>query len=496
MKEEVLRMDRVTYLEQGVTELNHFCLTIDAGEIVGLIPVNDTGMTSLFKLLRQNLPIHYGYVYYHSQLVNHWQYSDGSYNRIALIENRSGLADDLTVADNVFVLRQGFKKRVIRRKVLSRQLQPFLNEIGVKLSADVYARELSAFPRFVTELVKAVVAGCRLIVLIEPGTVVSEARLGDLHDILRHYAAKGISFLYVSRHYEEARQICGRAAMMLNGQIAKVLSTADTAPELLQCFGVEAFAELVRRQERTKAACACLPPALELRDLSCGRIKALTARLMAGECVVVQDLNNHILNDLIALLDGEQKPDSGQIYVGGEPFQASRSRKIAVIQKLPTQSMLFPHLSYMDNLCFTMDHRFPGIWRRRAPRAGVRREFEPLLGREVFDLPVETLTEKEKYDLIYSRILLQRPKVAVCVQPFMRADVERRMQIWKLLDRLLEKGVAVVILAVNLADSLALADRLIQVRDGRVLAVYNRSDFASLPQNTPWHDLWSAVAKN
>lgn len=109
---------------------------------------------------------------------------------------------------------------------------------------------------------------------------------------------------------------------------------------------------------------------------------------------------------------------------------------------------------------------------------------------------METLTEKEKYDLIYSRILLQRPKVAVCVQPFMRADVERRMQIWKLLDRLLEKGVAVVILAVNLADSLALADRLIQVRDGRVLAVYNRSDFASLPQNTPWHDLWSAVAKN
>ena len=125
MKEEVLRMDRVTYLEQGVTELNHFCLTIDAGEIVGLIPVNDTGITSLFKLLRQNLPIHYGYVYYHSQLVNHWQHSDGSYNRIALIENRSGLADDLTVADNVFVLRQGFKKRVIRRKVLSRQLQPF-----------------------------------------------------------------------------------------------------------------------------------------------------------------------------------------------------------------------------------------------------------------------------------------------------------------------------------------------------------------------------------
>ena len=56
MKEEVLRMDRITYREQGATELNHFCLDIDAGEIVGLIPINDTGLAALIRLLRQNLP--------------------------------------------------------------------------------------------------------------------------------------------------------------------------------------------------------------------------------------------------------------------------------------------------------------------------------------------------------------------------------------------------------------------------------------------------------
>lgn len=70
---EVLRMDRITYREQGVTELHHFCLDIDAGEIVGLIPINDTGLMALMRLLRQNLPLHYGYVYYRGKLVNHWQ---------------------------------------------------------------------------------------------------------------------------------------------------------------------------------------------------------------------------------------------------------------------------------------------------------------------------------------------------------------------------------------------------------------------------------------
>ena len=70
MREETLRMDRVTYEEQGVTELNRFCLNLYAGEIMGLVPVNDTGLEALYKLLTQNLPIHYGYVHYRGRMVN------------------------------------------------------------------------------------------------------------------------------------------------------------------------------------------------------------------------------------------------------------------------------------------------------------------------------------------------------------------------------------------------------------------------------------------
>ena len=491
MKAEVLRMDRITYIEQGVTELNHFCLDVDAGEIVGLIPVNDTGMTALLKLLRQNLPLHYGYVYYKSKLVNHWQHSAQDYNRIAVIESRSGLADDLTVADNVFVLRQGFKMWMIRRKVLNRQLEPFLRETGVDLSAETCARDLSAFHRFITELVKAVVADCRLIVLMEPGSMISDARLDTLHRILRYYATKGFSFLYVSHHYEEARQICGHAALMVNGQIVKVVPTDETSPAAFQCLGVEAYSQMVRKQERPKQPHGMAAPALELCQVKYHQIKALDVTVAAGECVVLQDLNNHILQDVIDLLSGARRPESGKICVGGNAFGADRKRDVAVIQQQPTQTMVFPQMSYMDNLCFTMDHKLPNIWRRNAPRASVRTEFEPLLSPGVFDQSVESLPQKDQYDLVYTRILLQKPKVAVCVQPFMRADVEQRMQIWKLMERMLERGISIIILAVNLADSLSLADRLIRVQDGRVQAVYLREDFANLPPSAPWHDFWA-----
>lgn len=490
MKEEVLRLDRVTSLEQGVTALNHFCLNIFAGEIMGLIPVNGTGLQTLIRLLRQNLPIHYGYIYYREQLVNHWLHADNSYNRVSIIEGRSGLADDLTVADNVFVLRPGFKGQIIQRSVMRRQLEPFLRDIGVNISADAYARDLTAFERFVVEVVKAVVAGNKLIILTDVGTVVSDIELHKLHGILRHYAAQGISFLYISQHYEEVRQVCGRAALMMNGQITKILSTKETTPALINFVEVENYEKLVRTRREKRNQAPEKVPALSFRNLQYRTIAGLDLSIWPGECLVVQDLDNHVLDDLIDLMTWNGRPEGGDIHVSGKKFTVKNRRDVAVIQKLATQTMLFPELSYLDNLCFMMDHRLPKIWIHPRRKAGVRREYEHWLGEDVFDKHIDDLTQTQKYDLIYARISLQRPKAVFCMQPFMQADVEQRMHIWKLLEMLLQKNIAVVILAVNLADTLSLADRLVRIQNGRVQAAYTRDEFGALPDSVPWRHLW------
>lgn len=494
MKEEVLRLDRVTCLDQGATALNHFSLSVFAGEIMGLVPVNSTGLETLLQLLRQNIPLHYGYVYYREKLINHWQHADGQANRISIIGASSGLADDLTVADNVFVLRPGFGKHIIHRGVLRRQLAPFLQATGVDISADARVRDLTGFQRFVVALVKAVVAGHRLIVLIDVGTIVSDAELHQLHAILRHWAAEGISFLYVSQHYEEIREVCARAALMVSGQIAKILDTAQTPPEAIQSLGVEHFERMVRTQRAQATPDQDGVPALEVKGLHYGMIDGLSLSIAPGECVVLQDLDNHMLDDLIAVMTGGAHPDAGSIQVAGKRFARAGLRDVATIQKLATKTMLFPDMSYEDNLCFMMDHHLRRVWLSRRGKRSVRRECEAWLGADVFDTPVEALTQMQKYDLIYARVMLQRPKVVFCVQPFMQADVAQRMHIWQLLERLLQRGIAVVILAVNLADTLSLADRLIRVQNGRVLATYVRGDFGALPEDAPWRHLWHEAA--
>ncbi|MBS1332087.1 MAG: sugar ABC transporter ATP-binding protein, partial [Christensenellaceae bacterium] len=90
--------------------------------------------------------------------------------------------------------------------------------------------DLSVFERFVVELLKAVVAGSRLIVLNEISTLINEAELGKLHSILRHYAAEGISFLYVCFHFEELLQISDRTAVMMQGRVVKLLEGEEMIP--------------------------------------------------------------------------------------------------------------------------------------------------------------------------------------------------------------------------------------------------------------------------
>lgn len=489
MKTETLRMERVTYKEQGNVCLDNFSMTIWTGEIFGLVPVNHYGLNALLKLLKQNLPLHYGYVYYREKLVNQWKRSAGGTNRISIIQNKSCLAEDLRVADNIFVLRNGFKKWLIRPRVLQKQLIPFLEEIGVEIDANAFVDELSAFQRFVVELLKAIVAGNRLIVLEDISTFISESELVKLHEIIRYYAKKGFSFLYIAAHFEEATQICDRTALMVNGQIVKCFQAGGEMPDIFSLESVEDYDRWVRQQFVMAQESRNRQAVFEMNHLYFGKMQDLNIRVFPGECLVLQDLDNGIFKDMTKLFEGEV-PDSGEILLQGELFASCADRRVAMIQELPTESMLFPQMSYLDNLCFTMDHRFERVWLTGGIKKSIISEYGDLLGKEVFTRKVEELTLKQKYDLVYTRILLQNPKVVFCVQPFKSAEVSIRSHIWELLERFLKQNIAVVILAVNLADSLALADRLIRIKHGKVQEVYGKEEFIKLPVNTPWLHLY------
>ena len=486
MRKELFRMERVTYQENGIRMLEDFNLSIREGEVMGFIPITSYGMPSFLKILKTNLPLYDGYIYYQEKEINSWKESKKTNNRITIIQDQTCLVEGMTVAENIFVLRKGFRKRLIQPAVLRRQLTPFLEDIQVEISADAYVEKLSSFERIVVELLKGVVAGHKLIVLREISTLVGGNELKKLHEIMRHYAASGYAFLYIGAHFEDILQICDRAVLMSNGRIEKMLQPREMYAEHLVVIAKE-YDKMVRGYLKNKENGVALGQiACEFFAEMPSLLKPLQFDVRQGECVVVQSLDNYLYHAMLSILLCDEQDFSWKLRLDGKREKIQRNRNVAVIQEQCTKTMLFPELNYMDNLCFNLDKRMRHVWTTRNIRRSIRQEYGKILGKEVFSIPVDELHERQKYQLVYSRILLQKPKVVFCIQPFKGADMQHRMLIWELLEQFLEKGIAVVILAVNLADTLSLADRLICIDQGKEPIEYLREDFSSIPVLAPW----------
>ncbi len=494
MKKEILRMERVSYQARGSLLLDSLSLNIFEGEILGLVPVNDQlGAEALTDVLCHNRPLHYGYVYYRERLINTWRHPKNVHPQIALIQNQSSLAPDLTVAENVFVMGSNFSRHLVGYRQLREEFRLLAEKLDVELDSDTYADNLTVYERVAVELMKALNDGCRLAILWDVCTFVSPYELHKLHRILRKCLSDGISFLYISPHFEEAEELCGRTLCMVNGQIIKSLGQGHPWPNAFPFFCNQEYFDLVRDQITKHQRSDDAPIAFEARELCSTNLTGLSFQVRQGECLVVQDMDDRVAAELLRILQGDSAY-TGRLLVGGGPLKGKHSRRIAIVQELATKTMLFPQMSYLDNLCFTLDHRIRRIWRSEQRKWGICRDLEPVLGRDVFDKPIASLTEKEKYDLVYTRVLLQRPEVVFCVFPFKNTDGNTRMHICEMMERLLKRGIAVVILAVNLADSLALADRVLQIQDGREIRQYLPEDFTSLPNSTPWRRLYEDLA--
>lgn len=486
MRQEIFRMERVTYKEQEVTLLEDFNIQIYSGEIMGMNPINAHGLPAFLKLLQTNMSLDDGYIYYCGKKINSWNDSKKTPNRISIIEDKSRLVENMTVADNIFVLRQGFRQEIIRPRLLKKQLSPFLEDIGMEIPVDEYVENLSVFQRVIVELLRAVVMGHRLIVLNEIGMLISYEELGKLHRILRHYAGQGFAFLYICLHLEEIGEVCDRAALLSNGRIQKIIRHEEMMDEIVKVYSEEYIHMVQSHKENRQSLMEDQTEILRIEGLSSECIANISFGVRKGECLVIQTLDNDMFYEMEQILMFHTRPESGDLFIQGKKMDFSYHEAVAVIRELPTKFMNFPELSYMDNLCMSLLQRIPSVRGGKKIRSSIRQEYASILGEEVFSMPVEELSEKQKYQMVYTRVLLQKPLVAFCFQPFKGADLHHRMFVWKQLERLLDKGIAVVILTLNFSDSLSLADRLLQVDVAGSAKEIRREDFSTISLTAPW----------
>ncbi|MCI1207975.1 MAG: ATP-binding cassette domain-containing protein [Treponema sp.] len=469
MKKEVLRLDQVSILPY----LRDINLEIYEGEIDALIGIDSLGLDYLIDTIQFNTPLHYGWVYYCNKKVNDYTEPSRIQNKIAVLEKNTTLIDSMTVAENLFVIRKGFKKSIVNYKILCQQTETVLLPIGLSLDPMQIVAELSPCEKWILELVKAWISGVKLVILRDISNLVTGQDLKRIYAALHTFAERKMSCLYICNHHQEAFEIGNRCFLMKQGRIIKCLEKAQMTDTVMAHYSY-IFDDSISDKEREKLF---QDSGHKRKEGFFCSMKDFTLSIGKGETVVILDDDNTIIPLLVNKLRNEN-PVPADLRIDGKRWHYGDSSSELIISR-PTERMLFPQMSLLDNICFTLDKKLKYIWTTKKKREAIARDIYPIFGNNVYESSLYNIDTKTLYDIIYQRTLMQNPSFLCVVQPFASIDMYLRLHLLSYFDKFRERGMTICILSLSLSDSLQVADRMLIVKNGVIIKEYLRKDFHS-----------------
>lgn len=476
MRHELLRMDHVTMIRNGDTLLDNLNFQMFAGEIMGLLTGRDKGRGQLIDLICQNLPISFGTVWYDGKIVNSYSHSNGNTNRVCVIEQTSHLVQGLSVVDNLFVLRKGFKKYFINERILQEQAKAFFEENEIHVNLLKRVSSLTSLERCLVELGKGLLLGCRLIIIDNPGNFLSQYELTQFQKMLRKVRDNQISVLYIGNHHQELFRIADRTSLLYDGSIIKIFEQDEMNDEQIAPYITEWFVPGAEAEPDNEAGI------LHFHNVHTKHLQGLRFVLHRGECLTILDRDNQIAQDILSLLTGGETCIQGHITLDHKPFTLNQAANylesgLSIIPKDCTESLLFWERTYMENLTFLLDRKLKKSLIPGKIYKSIRKEYSHIVGNIINETSISNLSLGEQIALVYHRIWLFKPRVLVCIQPLAKGDMFVRMKILALLRGILKGGTAVLIITANISDTLDIADRLMVVENGTCVVTYEKNEF-------------------
>jgi len=476
----VLEMHGIDKRFPGVHALRSVDLTVARGEIVGLVGENGAGKSTLVKVLAGAHERDGGEVRVAGEPVGAANPHDMIKRGIAVIYQDPALAPHLTTAENIFMGRLP-KNRwgVIDWGRLTRDTTELSQRLGLALEPRALVGRLSVARRQMVEIAKALSRDVRLIVLDEPSAVLGDTELRGLFEVMRRLAAKGVSFIYISHRLNEVFQITDRVVVMKDGQVVATEPTGHLTPaRLVQLMvGREVAEDTIERTGEPGAV------ALTVRGLTRrGLLHDVSLSVREGEILGIAGLAGAGRTEVLRAIHGADPIDAGQIEVYGRRVRI-RSPRDAIARRigLLTEDRKDDGLLLQQSVAFnTTIIRLSALTRRGVVRRGVERRIVDDYIRRLavrtqgVAAHIRSLSGGNQQKVIFAKWLHADCKILLVDEPTRGVDVGAKREIWQLLAHLAAQGTAIVMVSSDLPEVLALSDRILVMREGRVTAELTR----------------------
>ena len=466
----------------GVRALRDVSLTVRAGEVHALVGENGAGKSTLIKIITGVLAPDAGTVAVDGRPVAAMTPSAARALGIAAIYQHPALFPHLTVAENLaLALEPTSGWRLVNRSARRTRAAALLAELGAGIDPDRPASTLSMPEQQLVEIAKAVGSSARLILMDEPTASLSARETTRLFETVQRLAGRGVSIVYISHRLAEVFALADRVTILRDGAVVATRQRADLSPD-------DAIRLMVGRTVMPASARkhAHGDVALELDGVTSRAtgVHDISLRVRHGEVVALAGLVGAGRTELAEVIAGLGPRDSGTIAVdrrrvaGQSPHEAIA----AGIGYLPEDRLHHGVIAEMSVAANTSLASLGAV-----SRTGfIDRALETRLAKRYverfqikttgIDSPVGDLSGGNQQKVALARWLATAPKVLVVDEPTQGVDVGSKAEIHAALGDLAAAGLAILLISSELTEVLAMSDRILVMRGGRIVGELSRHE--------------------
>jgi rhamnose transport system ATP-binding protein len=465
----------------GVHALSGASLVVNEGEIVGLLGENGAGKSTLVKTLAGLHSLDAGTVTISGRPFVQGNPRAAREQGVAVIYQEPSLFPDLSLAENVFVGRQPTSGGRVNWNAMVADTRELFGGLGIDLDPLRPARGLSIADQQMVEIVKALSIDATLIIMDEPSAALSSAEVAQLMAVARRLKSQGRGVVYISHRLDEVQELCDSVTVMRDGATVATAAVAeiDTAQIVRWMVGRE-ITEMFPKLDAEVGSVVLTVDGLT-RD---GVFHDISFEVRQGEIVALAGLVGAGRSEVVRAIFGIDRHDAGTVTMAGRPLAngspaAAMSAGIALVPEDRRLQGLFMPAAISRNIAMTVLARLRSrLLLRNVSERRVAVDWASRLRLKYADIedPVERLSGGNQQKVVLAKWLATDPVLLIVDEPTRGIDVGTKAEVHRLLSEQAVAGLAVLMVSSDLPEVLGMADRILVMREGRLVAEIARAD--------------------
>lgn len=473
MKEKtpIIRMQNISKTFGGVYALENVDLDIYPGEIHALVGENGAGKSTLIKILAGVYHSSQGEIILDGQSVSFPDPSSAQHAGISVIFQEFNLIPDFDIAENIYLNRAPTKGMRIDWAKMYQGAEDVLDLLNVKIDPRTLVGELSIAHQQLVEIARALAFESRVIVMDEPTAALNDREVEQLLKIVRSLAASGVGIIYISHRMSEIFTISDKITVLRDGNLIFTKNRAEVDEN-------QVISAMVGRQ-LLHVECPPRYPSeklLSVRNLSVDGIVAdVSFDLHAGEVLALTGLIGSGCTEVMNAIFGLQPVTTGEIELNGKQVVVSDSRAaidlgLGYVPDDRKQNGILPDLSVLHNISIGLLKRLRRFFLiQTAEEKQLITKYQEILDIKYSHIGqlISSLSGGNQQKVILARALAEECQVLLLLEPTRGVDVGAKVEIYALIDKLVNEGMAVLVQSSELPEIIRLANRCIVFASGR-----------------------------